>query len=76
MNHFLMKATSTLRRALFGPRPVDDPSHGPSEELQSAAKDLRQALEKYKGEPDPLVALMTDIFNKREMRKNNGNPYI
>lgn len=75
MNRTLMKATSALRRFLFGPRPVDDTVHGPSEELECAARELRQSLDRYKSHPDPLAAMMTDIFNKREMKKNNGNPY-
>lgn len=46
---------------------MDDTAHGPSEELQTAARDLRHTLEKYQEAPDPLAALMTDVFNKRQL---------
>ena len=57
-------AFSFLRRMIYGPR-VIDPEVGPSEELKVAAHDLNENLKPYLKEPDPLVALMTDLFNKR-----------
>lgn len=67
----LSKLTAGIRRYLFGPRP-EDVTPGPSEELQEAAKDLRCQLDVYRDKPDPLAAMMIDIFNRREMiRKNN-----
>lgn len=42
------------------------------EELSRAAKGLHTHLRGYAESDDPLVALMTDVFNQREMRRKNG----
>jgi hypothetical protein len=66
--------SSFLRAKLYGPR-VPDKAPGASEELVSTARDLRHSLQPYLNHPDPLAALMTDLFNKRQLslRKDRLN---
>lgn len=59
-----------LRRHMFGERVVDHPP-GPSEELEQTARDLRLSLQPYLSRPDPLGALVTDIYNKRAMQSKD-----
>ncbi len=41
-------------------------------DLRSDVEELRSSLRPYVDADDPLVALMTDVFNQRQMR-NGGN---
>lgn len=43
-----------------------------SDELARATRRLHTHLRPYAESDDPLVALMTDIFNQREMRRKRG----
>ena len=75
--HVIRTIPKKVRAVVFGPRPVDE-APGPSEELEATARDLRRNLEPYLNKPDPLAALMTDIFNKRTLargmtRRGNGD---
>lgn len=68
----VMNPIKWLRARIYGPRAPDHLS-GPSEELGQTARDLRRALQPYLNRPDPLAALMTDLFNKRAMEESKGN---
>lgn len=43
-----------------------------SEELSRATRRLHTHLRPYVESDDPLIALMTDVFNQREMRRRPG----
>jgi hypothetical protein len=43
-----------------------------AEELTSTARALNARLKPYVESDDPLVALMTDVFNRRSMGSDNG----
>lgn len=58
-----------VRKKLFGPprSPAPDPE---ALEVSAQARELTRTLQPYLNEPDPLATLMTDIFNKREARRD------
>ena len=62
-----MSFLKQFRKALFGCKLHDIPP-GPSEELKDTATQLRNGLEPYLEKPDPLAALLTDLWSKRELR--------
>lgn len=57
-----------VRKALFGCQHHVDVAPGPSEELKETATQLRNGLQPYLDKPDPLAALVSDLWNKREIR--------
>lgn len=64
----MSRLSNWLRDRIYGPRPPAN-KRGASEELIEEARALRGKLEKYQQAPDPLAALMTDLFNQREMKQ-------